>query len=80
MYSSLLFTPLLLSEATGVDPTPLFVFLLIVLVTVPLAWWGGVKLVRSGKILLKFLGVLVLVYGLLFGLTGLYFLVALAST
>ena len=60
------------------DPTPMFLFLLIVLVTVPLAWGGGFKLLRSGKVVLKFLGVLVLLYGLLFGLGGLYFLAELS--
>lgn len=80
MQSILLFTPLLLSEPTGADLRPVFQFFLFVLVTVPLAWWWGFKLVRSGKVVVKFLGGLALVYGLLFSFAGLYFLLGLLSS
>jgi hypothetical protein len=77
MNTPVLYIPLLLSEPTAVDPTPLFIMFLVVVVTVPLAWWGGVKLVRSTKIVLKCIGAVVLLYGLSNALTELYFLLAL---
>ena len=62
---------LLLSEAIGVDLTPLFLLVLGAAVVVPLMWWGGSKLWRSSNSiyktegwLLRFFAILIAVYAL----------------
>ena len=48
---------LLLSEPLGVDPTPLLVAVFVsTTVLVPLLWWGGSKLWRTGTVSYRVVG------------------------